>query len=316
MVTTSSPGALLEQVRAGSPRAVGRLISLVENGSPLLPELMAELAPSTGAAQVLGLTGAPGVGKSTTTSALVAAFRARGQRVGVLAVDPSSPFTGGALLGDRVRMQEHALDREVFLRSMATRGALGGLAAAVPAALRVLDAAGCERIIVETVGVGQSEVAIAGAADATLVLLAPGAGDAVQAAKAGVLEIADLFVINKASREGASALRRELRAMVALGQRAAGAWKPPVLSVEALDGEGIEELVAEVDTFVGHQRAGAEWDQRRTGRAATEIEQLALAQLRRGDRAVGGSDLGRLAADVAAGRLDPYAAADQLLQTR
>lgn len=316
MASDLSPTALLERVRAGSPRAVGRLISLVENGSVLLPELMAALAPATGHAQVIGLTGAPGVGKSTTASALVTAFRSRRQRVGVLAVDPSSPFTGGALLGDRVRMQQHALDREVFVRSMATRGALGGLAAAVPQALRVLDAAGCERSVVETVGVGQSEVAVAGTADVTLVLLAPGAGDAIQAAKAGVLEIGDVFVINKASREGASALRRELRGMVALGQRPAGAWKPLVLSVEALDGEGIEELVAAVDTFVEHQRASTGWQQRRNGRARTEIEQLALARLRAGGPAVGDAGLQQLAADVAAGRLDPYAAADRLLATR
>ena len=313
MVADLSPTAWLERVQAGSPRAVGRLISLVENGSALLPGLMAALAPATGYAQVLGLTGAPGVGKSTTTSALVGALRSRGQRVGVLAVDPSSPFTGGALLGDRVRMQQHALDPEVFVRSMATRGALGGLAAAVPQALRVLDAARCQRSVVETVGVGQSEVAIAGAADVTLVLLAPGAGDAVQAAKAGVLEIADVFVVNKSAREGASALVRELRAMVALGQRPAGAWIPPVLRVEALEGEGIEDLLSVVDSFVEHQQATSEWEQRRIRRAQAEVEQLAMVRLRRRTPGVGGPDLARLSAAVAAGELDAYAAAERLL---
>ena len=313
MVADLSPTAWLERVRAGSPRAVGRLISLVENGSDLLPELMAALAPATGYAQVLGLTGAPGVGKSTTASALVGALRSRGQRVGVLAVDPSSPFTGGALLGDRVRMQQHALDPEVFVRSMATRGALGGLAAAVPQALRVLDAARCQRSVVETVGVGQSEVAIAGAADVTLVLLAPGAGDAVQAAKAGVLEIADVFVVNKSAREGASALVRELRAMVALGQRPAGAWIPPVLRVEALEGEGIEDLLTVIDSFVEHQQMTSEWEQRRIRRAQAEVEQLAMVRLRRRTPGVGGPDLARLSAAVAAGELDAYAAAERLL---
>ena len=303
-------------MRAGRPRSVGRLISLVENGSPELPGLVAALAPDTGRACVVGLTGPPGVGKSTTASALVGAYRARGERVGVLAVDPSSPFTGGALLGDRVRMQGHALDREVFVRSMATRGALGGLAAAVPQALRVLDAAGCVRTVVETVGVGQSEVAVAGMADVTLVLLAPGAGDAVQAAKAGVLEIADIFVVNKAEREGAHALVRELRAMVALGERPSAAWTPPVVSISAVDGTGLDDLVAAVDRCVEHARAGGSWQERRTARARAEVEQLALARMRRAAPTGGPGELDRLAASVAAGELDPYAAADRLLAGR
>src|SRR5680860_1726985 len=210
---------LVDRARDGDARAVARLISLVEDASPLLREVMAGLAPYSGNAQVVGLTGSPGVGKSTSTSALVTELRKAGKRVGVLAVDPSSPFSGGALLGDRVRMQDHALDREVYIRSMASRGHLGGLSWTTPQALRVLDAAGCEVILVETVGVGQSEVEIAGLADTTLVLMAPGMGDGIQAAKAGILEIGDIFVVNKADREGADATVRDIRHMISLGDR-------------------------------------------------------------------------------------------------
>src|SRR5436309_13167656 len=219
---------LVDRARAGDARAVARLISLVENASPALREVMAGLMPHVGHAWVIGLTGSPGVGKSTSTSVLVAAFRAGGKRVGVLAVDPSSPFSGGALLGDRVRMQEHALDDGVYIRSMASRGHLGGLSWATPQALRVLDAAGCDVVVVETVGVGQAEVEIASMADTTAVLVAPGMGDAIQAAKAGILEIADIFVVNKADRDGADQTARDLRHMLALGQRrGADDWQPP-----------------------------------------------------------------------------------------
>ncbi|HEX7187631.1 MAG TPA: methylmalonyl Co-A mutase-associated GTPase MeaB, partial [Actinomycetes bacterium] len=196
-------GELVSRARDGDARSVARLISLVEDASPSLREAMEALVPYGGNASVIGLTGAPGVGKSTATSALVGAFRALGKRVGVLAVDPSSPFSGGALLGDRVRMQEHALDRDVYIRSMASRGHLGGLSWSTPQALRVLDAAGCDVVLVETVGVGQSEVEVAGLADTTVVLLAPGMGDAIQAAKAGILEVGDVYVVNKADRDGA-----------------------------------------------------------------------------------------------------------------
>src|SRR5881409_3317015 len=221
---------LVAQAREGRPRAVARLISLVEGASPQLREVMAALAPLTGNAYVVGLTGSPGVGKSTSTSALVTAYRKQGKRVGVLAVDPSSPFSGGALLGDRVRMSDHALDKEVYIRSMATRGHLGGLSWSTPQALRVLDAAGCDVVLVETVGVGQSEVEVAGMADTTLVLVAPGMGDAIQAAKAGILEIADVFVVNKADRDGADATARDLNHMLALGERREpGDWRPPII---------------------------------------------------------------------------------------
>ena len=225
---------LVERARKGDPRAVARLISHVEDGSPLLREVMAALTPYAGTAYVVGLTGSPGVGKSTSTSALVTAFRARGKRVGVLAVDPSSPFSGGALLGDRVRMQEHATDRDVYIRSMASRGHLGGLSAATPQAVRVLDAAGCDVVLIETVGVGQSEVEIAATADTSVVLLAPGMGDGIQAAKAGILEIGDVFVVNKADRDGADATARELGHMLALGEsRAPGDWRPPIVKTVA-----------------------------------------------------------------------------------
>ena len=239
---------LVEQARQGRPRAVARLVSLVEDASPALREVMAALAPHTGRAYVVGLTGSPGVGKSTTTSALVTALRERGMRVGVLAVDPSSPFSGGALLGDRVRTQDHALDPGVYIRSMATRGHLGGLSWATPQALRVLDAAGCDVVLVETVGVGQSEVEVAAMADTTLVLLAPGMGDGIQAAKAGILEIGDVYVVNKADRDGADATVRDIRHMISLGDRSEpGLWRPPVLKTVAARGEGIDELMESID---------------------------------------------------------------------
>lgn len=219
--------SLVAQAREGRPRAVARLISLVEGASPQLREVMAALAPLTGGAYVVGLTGSPGVGKSTSTSALVTAYRKQGRRVGVLAVDPSSPFSGGALLGDRVRMSDHSSDPGVYIRSMATRGHLGGLAWSAPQAIRVLDAAGCEVILVETVGVGQSEVEIASQADTSVVLLAPGMGDGIQAAKAGILEIGDIYVVNKADRDGADATARELNHMLGLGEsRGPGDWRP------------------------------------------------------------------------------------------
>ncbi|MDP9181685.1 MAG: methylmalonyl Co-A mutase-associated GTPase MeaB, partial [Actinomycetota bacterium] len=239
---------LVARAEAGEARAVGRLISLVEDASPALREVMALLAPRAGHARVVGLTGSPGVGKSTSTSALVSAYRRRGMRVGVLAVDPSSPFSGGALLGDRVRMQEHATDAGVFIRSMASRGHLGGLSWATPQALRVLSAAGCDVVLVETVGVGQAEFEIASLADTTLVLLAPGMGDGIQAAKAGILEVADVFVVNKADREGADTVVRDLRSMLSLGDRRADAgWQVPIVKTVASKGEGADELVDAIE---------------------------------------------------------------------
>ncbi|MDP9860803.1 MULTISPECIES: methylmalonyl Co-A mutase-associated GTPase MeaB [Streptosporangium] len=303
---------LVARAREGRPRAVARLISMVENGSPRLREITAELcADRPSRARVIGLTGAPGVGKSTSTGMLIQAFRRRGMRVGVLAVDPSSPFTGGALLGDRVRMQEHATDPEVFIRSMAGRGHLGGLAWATPQALRVLETAGCEVVLIETVGVGQAEVDIASLADTTVVLLAPGMGDGVQAAKAGILEIADVFVVNKADRDGAQAAVRELRNMVALAGRA---WRPPIVPAVAVRGEGAEEVVAALDGHLAYLESSGELGRRRHARACAEIEAIALAALRsRSAHLHGDRRLDALATRVLEAGLDPYRAADELL---
>jgi len=303
----------IDRARAGDPRALARLISLVENGSPELRPVMKALARFTGQARVAGLTGAPGVGKSTVTSALVAAYRERGLRVGVLAVDPTSPFTGGALLGDRVRMQDHATDGGVFIRSMATRGHLGGLSRTTPQALRVLDAAGFDVVLIETVGVGQAEVEIASLADSTLVVVAPGMGDAIQAAKAGILEIGDLFVVNKSDKAGAQEAVRDLRTMIAMAQRGAADWKPPIVATSAASGEGIGDLVGKLDAHWSWLDSSGERDRRRQARARAEISAIALVTLRqRMGGLPGDSSLAALAARVAAGEIDPYAAADEL----
>ena len=300
-------------VRAGNPRALGRLISWIENASPALPVIMKELAPDTGRAHVVGLTGAPGVGKSTTATSLVRTLRARGERVGVLAVDPSSPFSGGALLGDRVRMQEHALDPDVYIRSMATRGHLGGLAVATPQALRAFDAACFDTVIVETVGVGQSELEVVETADTVLVLLAPGMGDGIQAAKAGILEIGDIFVVNKSDREGAQALIRELRTMIALTHRGPQDWKPPIVSTVAYEHRGIDELLEAVDRFRASQATTGRARKRRVARAKREVETIALAKLRSEFRLNGEAGLDDLAEAVSRGELDPYTAADRVV---
>jgi LAO/AO transport system kinase len=308
--------ALVEQARAGSPRAVARLISLVEDASPALRAVMELLAPHAGAARVVGITGSPGVGKSTSTRALVAAYRRRGLRVGVLAIDPSSPFSGGALLGDRVRMQEHATDEGVFIRSMASRGHLGGLAWATPQALRVLSAAGCDVVLVETVGVGQAEVQVASLADTTLVLLAPGMGDGIQAAKAGILEVADVFVVNKADRDGADTVVRDLRTMLSLGDRRTdGGWRVPIVRTSAAKGEGVDEVVTEIERHGAWLAEGGRLAARRRARAADEVEAIAVTALRGriGDLR-GGGLLDGLAGRVVAGTVDPYAAADELVE--
>ena len=303
-------------VRAGNPRALGRLISWIENASPALPVVMKELAPDTGRAHVVGLTGAPGVGKSTTATSLVRALRARGERVGVLAVDPSSPFSGGALLGDRIRMQEHALDPDVYIRSMATRGHLGGLAVTTPQALRAFDAARFDTVILETVGVGQSELEVAETADTVLVLLAPGMGDGIQAAKAGILEIGDIFVVNKSDREGAQALIRELRTMIALAHRRPRDWKPPIVSTVAYEHRGIDDLLEAVDQFRAAQTTTGRALRRRVARARREVETIALAKLRSEFQLNGAAGLDDLAEAVSRGELDPYAAADRVVVER
>jgi LAO/AO transport system kinase len=282
---------LIAGARDGSPRAAGRLLSLVEGEQR--DEVLALIGPSSvRAAPVIGITGPPGAGKSTTIGALVGAYRERGSRVAVLAVDPSSPFSGGALLGDRIRMAAHINDSEVLIRSVATRGHLGGLAAAVPAAIRVLGAIGYDVVLLETVGVGQSEIEIAAVADPAVVILNPGAGDAVQAAKAGVLEVADIVVVNKADREGAEQTVRDLRAETDV----------PIVSLVAARGEGVANLVAAIDD---HRRTDNR--ARRLARARAQI--LSLAQTRLRVR----PELERLAESVVDGHDDPYTAAERLL---
>lgn len=301
---------IVARAAAGEARAVARLISWVEDGSPWLAAALDAL-PTGPAAYVIGLTGSPGVGKSTVTSALVGAYRERGRRVGVLAIDPSSPFTGGALLGDRIRMQEHATDPGVFIRSMASRGHLGGMAAATPQAVRVLEAAGCDVVLIETVGVGQSEVDVAATADATVVLLAPGMGDGVQAAKAGILEIADIVCVNKADREGAEATAREVRQMLRLGASVDG-WTPLVVTATASRGE-IADLVGALDERRAWLDEGDRGRQRRRARATAEVLALAggRARLQLAERLAP-----EVVDAVADGRLSSFAAADGLLQER
>jgi LAO/AO transport system kinase len=306
----------LAKARAGDVRALARLLSLVEDESPEVRPVIRNLLPDTGGARVVGLTGAPGVGKSTVTGALVGAFRSLdsgGYRVAVLAVDPSSPFTGGALLGDRIRMQTHATDDHVFIRSMANRGQLGGLAAATPQAIRLLDAAGFDVILVETVGVGQDEVDIASLADSVIVLVAPGMGDAIQAAKAGILEVADLFVVNKADKPDSHQVVRDLRGMIALAERKEGDWKPPIITTVGVNGagdDGIAELVTRLDAHWSWLVSTGELQRRRHARAREEITALIYAALR---GRLASSKLDELAGQVADGTLDPFQAADELL---
>ncbi len=307
---------LVGRARDGVPRAIARLLSLVEDAHPRLPEVAAKLTPHTGNARVVGLTGPPGVGKSTSTSALLTALRAQGLRVGVLAIDPSSPFSGGALLGDRIRMTEHATDPGVFIRSMATRGHLGGLSWATPQAVRVLDAAGFDVVLIETVGVGQSEVDVVKLADTTVVLLAPGMGDGIQAAKAGVLEIADVFVVNKADREGADATVHDLKQMISLVRREirGPSWRQPIVRTVASRGEGVDDVVRALGEHHDWLVQRGELSRRRAARARDEVEAIAvqrlraeIVDLRSGDR------LAELAERVVARKLDPFAAAAELI---
>ncbi len=303
--------AVVAGVRERSPRALARALSLVESGSPDAADLLAALgAPSSDRrAIVVGITGAPGVGKSTTTNALVGELRRRGRRVAVLAVDPSSPFSGGALLGDRIRMGEHSTDPGVFIRSMAARGHLGGLAVAAPQAIRVLERAGYDVILLETVGVGQSEVEIASRADTNLVLLAPGMGDGIQAAKAGILEIADVLGVNKADREGADATVHDVRALIRLAARPVGAWRPPVRKLSAASGEGVPELLDAILEHHARAVADGSLERRRRSRAAAEVEALVLGAVRDAidDRVTAA------AGEVAAGAAEPHTAARMIL---
>jgi LAO/AO transport system kinase len=303
---------LVERLLAGERRALARALTRVEDGSEeRLRRIVALLHPHTGRAQLVGITGSPGVGKSTLTSALISEWRRRGKRVAVLAVDPSSPFSGGALLGDRVRMQDHVMDEHVFVRSMASRGHLGGLSWATPQALLVLDAAGFDLVIVETVGVGQAEVEIASIADTTIVALAPGMGDAIQAAKAGILEVADVFCVNKADREGADRTVRELKDMQQLGH---GEWLAPVHKTVAAAGEGIAELADAVEEHHAWLVSGGRLADRRLERARLQVREIALGLIRARFAEVEGGDLvDELSRQVAERATDPYTAADRLV---
>jgi LAO/AO transport system kinase len=319
---STSVAELLAGLDRGERRALARLLTLVEDGSPeRLREVIGELFPRTGRARVIGITGSPGVGKSTLTNAIAAELRAQGRTVAILAVDPSSPFSGGALLGDRVRMQSHHADPDVFIRSMASRGHLGGLSFATPQAVLVLDAAGFDDIIVETVGVGQSEVEIAATADTTVVALAPGMGDGIQAAKAGILEVADVFVINKADHGGAGKLESELRGMLEMGHAleepdAPAAWWPPIVRTVAVRGEGLRSLLEAFATHGEHLTSSGIGQRRARDRALHTIREIALEQIRRRfARLDDGEDplLDALADKVVARTVDPYTAADELL---
>jgi LAO/AO transport system kinase len=304
---------LVASARALQPQAVARLISLVESNLPVLREVSQTLAPFVGRAQVVGITGAPGVGKSTTTSALTTVLRQHGRTVGILSVDPSSPYTGGAFLGDRIRMQDHATDNGVFVRSLASRGRLGGLSAAVPQALRVLDASGFDVVLIETVGVGQAELEIASLADTTLVILAPGAGDSVQAAKAGILEIADVLVVNKADREGAAGVVRDLQNMQSYKSLPGDGWAVPTVQTVATDGVGITNLVAAMNDHFAWLQSTSALAGRRQRRATAEVEAIVLDRIRaRFASSSATAELEGMADKVAHGVIDPYSAADLL----
>ena len=308
----ADPAALVDAARRGDRGAVAKLISLVESGRHASFAAVADLYRHTGDAYAVGMTGAPGSGKSTLTDKLIGRIRAEGSEVGVLAIDPTSPFTGGAILGDRVRMQDHATDEGVFIRSMATRGHLGGLALATPQAVRVLDAAGKPWVIVETVGVGQVEVEVAGAADTTVVVVNPGWGDGVQANKAGLLEIADVLVVNKADRPGTADTVRDLDLMLELaGERD---WRPPIVETVATETKGIDDLWDAVLTHRAFLEVDGRLDRRREGRLREELRAIVHERLRADvEDLCSGARFDELVARVAARELDPHSAADALL---
>jgi len=310
--------ALLDGARQGDRAAVARLLSLVERGGDAAAGVDAVVFPESGGATTVGLTGSPGAGKSTLVSALVTVARARGRRVAVLAIDPTSPFTGGAILGDRVRMGDHALDDGVFIRSMATRGHLGGLAVATPQAARVLDAVGYDLVLVETVGVGQVEVEVAGETDVTTVVVNPGWGDAVQATKAGLMEIADVFAVNKADRPGVPETRRDLEQMLELsapdGDHDGARWRPPIVATVGTSGEGVEELWSAVERALAHLRSSGGLERRRRRRLGAELQRVVAARLaeRIGELSQGEAyDAARR--EVLERRVSPWVAADRLV---
>ncbi|HYX28520.1 MAG TPA: methylmalonyl Co-A mutase-associated GTPase MeaB [Pyrinomonadaceae bacterium] len=306
--------SLFDRVVAGDAVAVARAISKVEDDVAAAADLMKQIFPRTGRALIIGITGAPGAGKSSLVDKLAALYRKTAERVGIIAVDPSSPFSGGAILGDRIRMQTLSLDKGVFIRSMATRGNLGGLSRATVEAVGILDAAGYDKVIVETVGVGQDEIEIAKTADVCVVVLVPGMGDDVQTMKAGIMEIADILVINKADREGVLRTEKELQALLSLGVRADD-WQPPIVKTVAIENQGLEDLARAIDaTREFQQSAPASADRRKSIARWRIIELLGertVAEALKRDGA--GNKLERLATEVAAKKIDPYSAVDELM---
>jgi LAO/AO transport system kinase len=312
MARISDPAILIPDARRGDRRALARLITLVENGGSVSDEVLAAVFPSGGNAWTTGLTGAPGAGKSTLTDRLIEAVRTEGSEVAIVAVDPSSPFSGGAVLGDRVRMQDHIDDAGVYIRSMASRGHLGGISAATPRVVATLDGMGFPEILVETVGVGQAEVEIAANADTTLVVVNPGWGDSVQAAKAGLLEIGDVFIVNKADRPGVHETVRDLTQMLELGEEAG--WSPPIIPTVASTGEGVAELWDAIQRHRDHISESGRLAEVRRRRLITEMEAALLAGMRRRVRSsVPEQTWSDLRQEVADRRLDPWNAAGQLL---
>jgi LAO/AO transport system kinase len=314
MARRRPPAELVDALVAGDRRALAQALSAVEEGGDDAREIGRLAHGHGGTAYTVGITGAPGAGKSTLTNALISEIRSAGDAVAVLAVDPSSPFSGGAILGDRVRMQDHALDGGVFIRSMATRGHLGGLSLATPQAIRVLDAAGTPWVLVETVGVGQVEVEVAGAADTTLVVVNPGWGDAVQANKAGLLEIADVFVINKADRPGVGETRRDLLNMLEMSEL--GDWTPPIVQTVASKGEGVSDLWQAVRDHRAHIEANGVLERRRAGRLSDELRMIVARTLEaRAYELTGTAEVDRLRAGILDRTVDPYEAAEQIISS-
>lgn len=311
---SDNPSKLFAAACEGDRGSLARLLSFVERGGGEAREVARLASSKTGRAYVVGITGAPGAGKSTLTSAIIGVLRGRGARVGVLAIDPSSPYTGGAILGDRVRMQDHAHDERVYIRSMATRGHLGGLALATSEAIRTLDATGHDWVLVETVGVGQVEVEIVGKADTTVVVVNPGWGDAVQANKAGLMEIADVFAINKADRPGADATRRDLEAMLDMSEH--GEWRPPIVETSAVDGAGVADLWAEVERHRDWASASGVLAERRRFRLQTELREIVGRRIEERARELcTGERWDGFVAAVGERRTDPWTAADEMLRS-